>query len=268
MVTIDDITDLVDAQRASAWADVARRIAHEIKNPLTPIQLSAERIRRRYSKVITDDREIFNQCINTIIRQVGDIGRMVNEFSSFARMPKPEMHELDLREPLKEACFLVEVSRHDIKFERDFGVTPLYGQFDSRLIGQAFGNVIKNASEAIDAVIKDGSQTGHIAIRCRQANDQLIVDVIDNGKGLPKEHRQKLLEPYMTTREKGTGLGLAIVRKIVEEHGGYMELHDAPADFYDGRGAMIRMIFPAAHQDKNNKNGLSSKSGVDQENGV
>jgi len=268
VVTIDDITDLVDAQRASAWADVARRIAHEIKNPLTPIQLSAERIRRRYSKVITDDREIFNQCINTIIRQVGDIGRMVNEFSSFARMPKPEMHELDLREPLKEACFLVEVSRHDIKFERDFGVTPLYGQFDSRLIGQAFGNVIKNASEAIDAVIKDGSQTGHIAIRCRQANDQLIVDVIDNGKGLPKEHRQKLLEPYMTTREKGTGLGLAIVRKIVEEHGGYMELHDAPADFYDGRGAMIRMIFPAAHQDKNNKNGLSSKSGVDQENGV
>lgn len=248
VLTIDDITDLVEAQRSTAWADVARRIAHEIKNPLTPIQLSAERIRRRYGKVITDDREVFDQCVDTIIRQVGDIGRMVDEFSSFARMPKPEMHQLDMREPLREACFLVEVSRHDIKFERDLGDEPLIGEFDNRLIGQAFGNVIKNASEAIDAVDPEKNIEGHILVRSYREGDNLIADIIDNGKGLPKEQRQKLLEPYMTTREKGTGLGLAIVRKIVEDHGGYMELHDAPVNFYGGRGAMIRMIFPAVAQ--------------------
>ena len=248
VLTIDDITDLVEAQRSTAWADVARRIAHEIKNPLTPIQLSAERIRRRYGKVITDDREVFDQCVDTIIRQVGDIGRMVDEFSSFARMPKPEMHQLDMREPLREACFLVEVSRHDIKFERDLGDEPLIGEFDNRLIGQAFGNVIKNASEAIDAVDPEKNIEGHILVRSYREGDNLIADIIDNGKGLPKEQRQKLLEPYMTTREKGTGLGLAIVRKIVEDHGGYMELHDAPVNFYGGRGAMIRMIFPAVTQ--------------------
>ncbi|EJF90730.1 sensor histidine kinase NtrY-like [Bartonella tamiae] len=245
VMTIDDITDLVEAQRSSAWADVARRIAHEIKNPLTPIQLSAERIRRRYGKVITQDKEIFDQCTDTIIRQVGDIGRMVDEFSSFARMPKPEMLKLDIREPLREACFLVEVSRHDIKFERDLGEHPLIGEFDSRLIGQAFGNVIKNASEAIDAVSNDRKEKGYICVRSYDEYQHLIVEVMDNGKGLPKEQREKLLEPYMTTREKGTGLGLAIVRKIVEEHGGYMELHDAPVSFYGGCGAMIRMVFPA-----------------------
>ncbi|MBC2885114.1 PAS domain-containing sensor histidine kinase [Ochrobactrum sp. CM-21-5] len=244
VVTVDDITDLVQAQRSSAWADVARRIAHEIKNPLTPIQLSAERIRRRYGKVITEDREVFDQCTDTIIRQVGDIGRMVDEFSAFARMPKPEMRALDLREALREASFLIEVSRHDIRFERDFGSEPLTGLFDSRLLGQAFGNVIKNASEAIDAVAKEGRDDGHILIRSYKKPGQFVVDVIDNGKGLPGDDRQKLLEPYMTTREKGTGLGLAIVRKIIEDHGGHLELHDAPADFHDGRGAMIRMIFP------------------------
>ncbi|WP_182520418.1 PAS domain-containing sensor histidine kinase [Ochrobactrum sp. RH2CCR150] len=244
VVTVDDITDLVQAQRTSAWADVARRIAHEIKNPLTPIQLSAERIRRRYGKVITEDREVFDQCTDTIIRQVGDIGRMVDEFSAFARMPKPEMRQMDMREALREASFLIEVSRSDIKFENDFGPEKLTGSFDSRLIGQAFGNVIKNASEAIDAVAKEERGEGHILIRSYKADGQLFVDVIDNGKGLPGDDRQKLLEPYMTTREKGTGLGLAIVRKIVEDHGGHLELHDAPADFHGGRGAMIRMVFP------------------------
>ncbi|MFD1197137.1 ATP-binding protein [Brucella gallinifaecis] len=244
VVTVDDITDLVQAQRSSAWADVARRIAHEIKNPLTPIQLSAERIRRRYGKVITEDREVFDQCTDTIIRQVGDIGRMVDEFSAFARMPKPEMKVMDIREALREASFLIEVSRQDIKFTNEYGSDALIGSFDSRLLGQAFGNVIKNASEAIDAVLKEERGEGHILVRSYKANGHLVVDIIDNGKGLPGDDRQKLLEPYMTTREKGTGLGLAIVRKIVEDHGGYMELHDAPADFYGGRGAMIRMIFP------------------------
>ncbi|MBC8717378.1 PAS domain-containing sensor histidine kinase [Ochrobactrum sp. Marseille-Q0166] len=244
VVTVDDITDLVQAQRSSAWADVARRIAHEIKNPLTPIQLSAERIRRRYGKVIVEDREVFDQCTETIIRQVGDIGRMVDEFSSFARMPKPEMKDMDMREALREASFLIEVSRQDIKFTHEYGSEKLIGSFDSRLVGQAFGNVIKNASEAIDAVPKEERGDGHILVRSGKADGQLVVDIIDNGKGLPRDDRQKLLEPYMTTREKGTGLGLAIVRKIVEDHGGHLELHDAPADFHGGRGAMIRMTFP------------------------
>ncbi|MGB6118850.1 MAG: PAS domain-containing sensor histidine kinase [Mesorhizobium sp.] len=246
VVTIDDITDLVLAQRSTAWADVARRIAHEIKNPLTPIQLSAERIRRRFGKVIVEDREIFDQCTDTIIRQVGDIGRMVDEFSSFARMPKPAMQLMDLREPLREASFLVEVSRSDIAFERMFGDEPLMGTFDSRLLGQAVGNVIKNAAEAIEGAELEDGEKGVIRIRVLKGRGAYAVDVIDNGKGLPRENRQRLLEPYMTTREKGTGLGLAIVKKIVEDHGGRLELHDAPADFFGGRGAMIRMILPAA----------------------
>ncbi len=244
VVTVDDITDLVEAQRSSAWADVARRIAREIKNPLTPIQLSAERLRRRFGKVITEDPEIFEQCTETIIRQVGDIGRMVDEFSSFARMPKPEFKAMDLREALREASFLVEVSRSDIRFERDFGGVPLVGQFDGRLLGQAFGNVIKNAAESIESAVKDGLTDGHILIRSREDHNVITVEILDSGKGLPREHRQRLLEPYMTTRQKGTGLGLAIVKKIVEDHAGHLELHDAPENFYGGRGAMIRMTFP------------------------
>lgn len=169
VVTVDDITDLVQAQRSSAWADVARRIAHEIKNPLTPIQLSAERIRRRYGKVITEDREVFDQCTETIIRQVGDIGRMVDEFSAFARMPKPEMRAMDLREALREASFLIEVSRNDIHFNHEYGSEKLIGSFDSRLLGQAFGNVIKNASEAIDAVSKEERGDGYILVRSQKS---------------------------------------------------------------------------------------------------
>ncbi|HTV69178.1 MAG TPA: PAS domain-containing sensor histidine kinase, partial [Rhizobiaceae bacterium] len=244
VVTVDDITDLVVAQRSTAWADVARRIAHEIKNPLTPIQLSAERIRRRYGKVITEDREVFDQCTDTIIRQVEDIGRMVDEFSAFARMPKPDMQVLDVRDPLREASFLVEVSKSDIAFERDFGSEPLKGTFDSRLLAQAFGNVIKNASEAIEAAERESGEPGVIRIVCKRDGEDIRVDVIDNGKGLPRENRQRLLEPYMTTRAKGTGLGLAIVKKIIEDHGGRLELHDAPSEFHGGRGAMISMFLP------------------------
>ncbi|MAS14032.1 MAG: PAS domain-containing sensor histidine kinase [Nitratireductor sp.] len=246
VVTVDDITDLMQAQRSMAWADVARRIAHEIKNPLTPIQLSAERIRRRFGKVIEQDREIFDQCTDTIIRQVGDIGRMVDEFSAFARMPKPDIQHLDLRDPLREASFLVEVARNEISFERHISETPLMGRFDARLMGQAFGNVIKNAAEAIDAAERSNGQPGAIRINAGMSGRFIQVEVIDNGKGLPRENRQRLLEPYMTTREKGTGLGLAIVKKIIEDHGGRLELHDAPADFHGGIGAMIRIILPAA----------------------
>ncbi len=248
VVTVDDITDLVSAQRSSAWADVARRIAHEIKNPLTPIQLSAERIRRRFGKVIVEDKEVFDQCTETIIRQVGDIGRMVDEFSSFARMPKPEMQLMDLRVPLREASFLVEVSKADIEFDRAFGDEPLPVTCDPRLLSQAFGNLIKNAAEAIEAAERDTNERGTILVRAERHGQETVIDVIDNGKGLPRENRQRLLEPYMTTREKGTGLGLAIVRKIIEDHGGRLELHDAPADFHGGRGAMIRVVLPSAGQ--------------------
>ncbi len=248
VVTVDDITDLVQAQRSSAWADVARRIAHEIKNPLTPIQLSAERIRRRYGKVITEDREVFDQCTDTIIRQVEGIGRMVDEFSAFARMPKPEMKTLDLREPLREASFLVEVSRSDIAFERDFGAAPLPGTFDTRLLAQAFGNIIKNAAEAIDGRDERKEQPGAIRVQSKREGNRIRVDVIDNGKGLPRENRQRLLEPYMTTREKGTGLGLAIVKKIIEDHGGTLELNDAPIGFHGGKGAMITVLLPVAEE--------------------
>ncbi len=259
VVTIDDITDLVQAQRSTAWADVARRIAHEIKNPLTPIQLSAERIRRRYGKVITEDREVFDQCTDTIIRQVEDIGRMVDEFSAFARMPKPEMKVVDVREALREASFLVEVSRSDISFERDFASEPLKGTFDSRLMAQAFGNIIKNAAEAIESSNKEIGDTGAIRISAAVKDGMIRIDVVDNGKGLPRENRQRLLEPYMTTREKGTGLGLAIVKKIVEDHGGRLELHDAPADFHHGRGAMVSIFLPAA-EENNPKAGRDLKT--------
>jgi two-component system, NtrC family, nitrogen regulation sensor histidine kinase NtrY len=248
VVTIDDITDLVLAQRSTAWADVARRIAHEIKNPLTPIQLSAERIRRRYGKQINqEDREVFDQCTDTIIRQVGDIGRMVDEFSSFARMPKPTKEPCDLRDILKDAVFLREMGNVHVSFQKELGDVPLQGVFDTRMLGQAFGNLVKNAVEAIEAVPSDAQRSENkILVRAAidEASGRYQVDIIDNGKGLPVENRNSILEPYITMREKGTGLGLAIVKKIIEEHGGELELHDAPADFDNGNGAMIRVFLP------------------------
>ena len=159
-----------------------------------------------------------------------------------------DMKALDLREPLREASFLVEMGRNDIAFERVFGDEPLTGTYDTRLLGQAFGNVIKNAAEAIDGAVRDGSEPGVIRIHAYHKGGLNVVDIIDNGKGLPRENRQRLLEPYMTTRDKGTGLGLAIVKKIVEDHGGQLELHDAPTSFHGGRGAMIRMTFPYSAQ--------------------
>ena len=248
VITLDDITDLLIAQRSTAWADVARRIAHEIKNPLTPIQLSAERIRRRYGKQIPDeDRAVFDQCTDTIIRQVEDIGRMVDEFSSFARMPKPSKTRADLRDILKDAVFLREVSRQDISFHRELPEEPLAGMFDPRMLGQAFGNLIKNATEAIDAVPPGDERNGrHIHVRAALSPDghDYVIDIIDNGRGLPAENRHRLLEPYMTMREKGTGLGLAIVKKIIDDHGGVIQLRDAPREIDGGRGAMITVRLP------------------------
>ncbi|MCO4315910.1 PAS domain-containing sensor histidine kinase [Phyllobacterium sp. 21LDTY02-6] len=245
VVTVDDITDLVAAHRSSAWADVARRIAHEIKNPLTPIQLSAERIRRRYGKVIVEDRAVFEQCTDTIIRQVGDIGRMVDEFSAFARMPKPELTAANIVDILRDASFLIEISKGAIKIEHDFADESLMGNVDGRLLGQAFGNIIKNASESIEAALESGAiDQGHVLVRAKGVGTSIVVEVLDNGKGLPQQDRHKLLEPYVTTREKGTGLGLAIVKKIIEDHGGQLEMHDAPQDFHGGRGALVRVVFP------------------------
>jgi two-component system nitrogen regulation sensor histidine kinase NtrY len=245
VVTLDDITDLVSAQRSSAWADVARRIAHEIKNPLTPIQLSAERLRRKFGKVITEDRQIFDQCTDTIIRQVGDIGRMVDEFSAFARMPKPTIEVRNLSESIREAVFLMEVGHPDIKFTIELPKEPLMGKFDARLMSQALTNIVKNATEAIAAA--DHRQTpGAISVAGRYEGGAVVVDVTDNGIGLPTEGRQRLLEPYMTTREKGTGLGLAIVTKIIEEHGGRIDLLDAPNGDGAGSGALVRISLPRA----------------------
>jgi two-component system nitrogen regulation sensor histidine kinase NtrY len=246
VITVDDITDLVDAQRSSVWADVARRIAHEIKNPLTPIQLSAERLRRRYGKIVEHDREVFDRCTETIIRQVGDIGRMVDEFSTFARMPKPSPERHDMRAIAREALFLVEVSHAETGFTLEAGEDALFGMYDSRLMGQAIGNLVKNAAEAIEGAVADDAERpkGEIRLRTYRAGDRVVVDVIDNGRGFPAADRNRLLEPYMTTREKGTGLGLAIVRKIVEDHGGTITLMDAPGETGFASGAMVRLSLP------------------------
>jgi len=244
VVTIDDVTELVVAQRTSAWADIARRIAHEIKNPLTPIQLSAERLKRRYGRVITEDREVFDQCTDTIIRQVGDIGRMVDEFSSFARMPKPVFETEDVADTVRQAVFMMRIGYPEIDIEADIPEGRHEASFDRRLISQALTNIIKNATEAIAAVPEAERGKGRILVRLTAAAPFYSVDVIDNGIGLPKENRHRLLEPYVTTREKGTGLGLAIVGKILEEHGGGLGLYDAPPDA-DGhqRGAHFHLSF-------------------------
>src|SRR5450755_538987 len=243
IITLDDITELVSAQRTSAWGDVARRIAHEIKNPLTPIQLSAERIRRKFGRAITEDKAIFEQCTDTIIRQVDDIRRMVDEFSRFARMPKPVIEGEDVADTVRQAVFLMKVAHPDIDIEAEIKDEPLRAQFDRRLISQALTNIIKNATEAIEAVPAETLGKGRIDVIAARDNDDIVIDVIDNGIGLPKVARARLLEPYVTTREKGTGLGLAIVGRVLEDHGGRIELNDA-ADIRPGaRGAWMRLRF-------------------------
>jgi two-component system nitrogen regulation sensor histidine kinase NtrY len=247
VITLDDITDLVIAQRTSAWADVARRIAHEIKNPLTPIQLSAERLRRKYGAAISEDKAVFEQCTDTIVRQVEDIKRMVDEFSKFARMPKPVMSAEDVADTVRQVVFLMRVGHADIDIEVETPDGPLPAEFDRRLISQGLTNIIKNATEAIAAVPPAELGRGRIKVRVQRDGGDIVVDVFDNGVGLPKDNRNRLLEPYVTTREKGTGLGLAIVGRILEDHGGSIELNDLPQGIFDGRGAWARLRFAAAH---------------------
>jgi two-component system nitrogen regulation sensor histidine kinase NtrY len=246
VVTLDDITELVAAQRTSAWADVARRIAHEIKNPLTPIQLSAERLRRKYGKMINEDRGVFEQCTDTIVRQVDDIRRMVDEFSHFARMPKPVVAAEDVADVVRQTAFLMRVGNSEIDIKVDVAEDPMPARFDRRLIAQALTNIIKNGTEAIAAVPENELGKGVIHVYAAREGSDIVIDVIDNGIGLPKTNRNRLLEPYVTTREKGTGLGLAIVGRIAEEHGGTIELRDAAEKFAGQRGAWIRVRFVAA----------------------
>jgi two-component system, NtrC family, nitrogen regulation sensor histidine kinase NtrY len=246
VVTFDDITELMAAQRTAAWADIARRIAHEIKNPLTPIQLSAERLKRKYMKEIVTDPEVFTRCTDTIIRQVGDIGRMVDEFSAFARMPSPALKPENLTELARHALFLQHVAHPDIEFHSALPTHPVQLVCDGRQIAQALTNLLKNAAEAIEG--QEDRKSGRIEMRyleepVAQAVRQ-VIEITDNGPGLPVEQRARLTEPYVTTRAKGTGLGLAIVRKIMEDHGGRLVLLDN-----EGGGAKVRLEFKPVEAD-------------------
>ena len=241
VLTFDDITRLVAAQRNAAWRDVARRIAHEIKNPLTPIQLSAERLRRKYRREITTDVETFDRCTDTIVRQVGDIGRMVDEFSAFARMPAPKFAREDAAELLRQAVFAQRVAYPDIEVEMEDPAGPEPLLCDGRMVGQALANVLKNAGEAVAARRSNQPDLkGVIRARLVIEEGSLVFEVEDNGVGLPAKDRDRLTEPYVTTREKGTGLGLAIVKRILEEHGGELSLTDAR----DLPGARAVLTFP------------------------
>ena len=256
VVTFDDITELVSAQRTSAWADVARRIAHEIKNPLTPIILSAERIRRKYGKAITEDRETFDKLTATIERQAGDIKTMVDEFAAFARVPKPVIETGDLREAVQESVILFREGHPAVRYELVMPETPVSGSFDRRLITQAVTNLVKNATEAVESYGEtpdakaDKAWRGRVEVRLVAEAQRFLIEVIDTGAGLPKQNRSRLLEPYVTTKgHKGTGLGLAIVQKITEQHGGSLALEDAPEAPDRRRGALVRITLPRAGGD-------------------
>lgn len=248
VVTFDDVTELLSAQRKAAWADVARRIAHEIKNPLTPIQLSAERLNRKYLKEITSDKETFQRCTDTIIRQVADIGRMVDEFSSFARMPQPEIKMENLSELCRQIVFQERNRAIGFNYEIQLPDNDVTVPCDARQVSRVLTNVLKNAAESIEGARdeEEPNVEGRITLSLLDEADDNFVSVIisDDGLGLPAGQRDRLTEPYVTTREKGTGLGLAIVKKIMEEHGGALDLTDRSP-----RGANVILRFPKAEID-------------------
>ena len=244
VLTFDDMTRLVSAQRHSAWREVARRIAHEIKNPLTPIQLSAERLARKYTKEITSDRETFENCTQTIIRQVGSLEQMVDEFSAFARMPSPELTDTNLGDILQDVIFAQGVSFPEISFLKT-GVWPneTHVRGDERLLGQAITNVLKNAGEAVQRKKEDGAAghfKGEVKVKLIDTGSRWAIHITDNGAGWPFKDTDRLMEPYVTTRENGTGLGLAIVKRIIEDHGGQLKLETRR----DAEGARTLIYLP------------------------
>jgi len=242
VLTFDDITELQSAQRKAAWADVARRIAHEIKNPLTPIQLSAERLKRKYLKEIGSDPDTFRMLTDTIVRQVGDIGRMVDEFSAFARMPQPVIRPENLGTVMREALVLQQAAHPEITYDVAIPPDPPSVPCDRRLIGQALTNLLQNAADAVAARPRENGEGGRIGLALEPLDDGWAITVEDDGVGLPDgEERARLTEPYVTHKAKGTGLGLAIVKKIMEDHGGRLALEDRP----DGPGARAVLILPA-----------------------
>jgi two-component system nitrogen regulation sensor histidine kinase NtrY len=249
VLTFDDMTKLISAQRQEAWKDVARRIAHEIKNPLTPIQLSADRLKRKYHEEISSDPETFQRLTDTILRQVADIGRMVDEFAAFARMPTPVMAYADISDIAKSVVFGQRLVFPDIKFEAEGADAPIALVCDGRLIGQALQNLVKNAAESVQGRrARDNGEPkeGFVTLRLRDLETGVQFEVRDNGLGFPEKNRHRLIEPYVTTRQKGTGLGLAIVARVVEDHGGLIELDDAPGP---GPGAIVRFVLPKRAED-------------------
>lgn len=247
VVAFDDVTELVSAQRMAAWGDVARRIAHEIKNPLTPIQLSAERIKRKFSRqVAPEEAEALEQLTGVIVRQTDDLRRIVDEFSRFARMPEPDRRDHDIVALTRDAVLLQEGSLHGAKLSADLPEGPVVVELDATMISQALTNLIKNAGEAIETLIEKGAPEGYapeVRVSLRAEPEAVEIRIMDNGIGLPPD-RARLFEPYVTTRAKGTGLGLSIVKKIIEEHGGMLVLTDAPAfgpEAHMGACAEIRL---------------------------
>ncbi|MCF6305332.1 MAG: PAS domain-containing sensor histidine kinase [Rhodobacteraceae bacterium] len=249
VVTFDDVTDLVSAQRMAAWSDVARRIAHEIKNPLTPIQLSAERLKRKFGPMVPEnDRETLEQLSNVIIRQTNDLRRIVDEFSKFARMPAAQRKNIDIIDLIKGAVLLQKSGRPDISFEMDLPDTKIMAFIDGTMMNQALTNLVKNATEAIDARAAETgeAENGVVKIIVEPTKGEIIIRIQDNGIGLPAD-RLRLFEPYVTLRDSGTGLGLSIVKKIIEEHDASLELLDAPRfKGCDHTGAEARIILAIA----------------------
>ena len=253
VVAFDDVTDLVSAQRMAAWGDVARRIAHEIKNPLTPIQLSAERIRRKFAPKLGEESDSLEQMTGVIIRQTGDLRRIVDEFSKFARMPEPETSEQNLTQLVRDAVFLQQAGQPEVKITSDLPNTPVMAEIDATMISQALTNLIKNAGEAIESLKQKKPPDNlkpQVAVTMSASEQHITVTISDNGVGLP-EDRAALFEPYVTTRSEGTGLGLPIVKKIIEEHGGTLSLENArPFEGQDHFGAMAVIKLPVASNTK------------------
>lgn len=255
VLAFDDVTDLVTAQRMAAWGDVARRIAHEIKNPLTPIQLSAERIKRKFVPRVGADSDQLEQMTDVIVRQTNDLRRIVDEFSKFARMPEPDRRKIDVVNTLNGCLLLQESGQPTVRFVRDVIETSVAAELDETMISQALTNLIKNAGEAIESLEEQGVPEGfqpEIHVSCQKDGDRVEIRIADNGIGLPQD-RARLFEPYVTTREKGTGLGLPIVKKIIEEHGGSLILEDAPVfDNNTHAGAVAVIRLPIIVEQNNN----------------